>query len=99
MSDPIGRSKKPPRFWIKLDVDFFDDPKVAELSDAAQLLYLSGLLLAKSLNTDGEVTLAQMRRRRQGDIEPLVKEIVDQGLWTVTDDGAYRAGGWPNWNR
>jgi len=46
---------------VKLDVAFFNDDRIVELSPEAQLLYIRTLCLCQTLESDGVFTAAQLR--------------------------------------
>ena len=79
--------------WVRLDVDYFDNPKVRAVSDAAQRLHLASILYCARHLTDGEITdrsltdVGQMalvdprwRLRR-------ASELVSVGLWERNGSG------------
>ncbi len=74
--------------WARLDVSFFRNPKVADLSDAAKLLYLELLLHSVEHLTDGAISLATVGRhalteeRRQA-----IEELVRARLWKKAKRG------------
>jgi hypothetical protein len=47
--------------YVKLDVTYFSDDQIVELSPEAQLLYIRALCLCQTLETDGVFTAAQLR--------------------------------------
>jgi hypothetical protein len=47
--------------YVKLDVTYFSDDQIVELSPEAQLLYIRALCLCQTLETDGVFTAAQPR--------------------------------------
>ena len=47
--------------YVKLDVTYFADDRIVELSPEAQLLYIRALCLCQTLETDGVFTAAQLR--------------------------------------
>ena len=63
--------------WVKLDDRFFDNPKIAALSDGAQLAYLKSLTYCASQLTDGKFPL---RKAREFATPKAIKELV-AGLW------------------
>ncbi len=75
--------------WVKLDDQFFANPKVLELSKDAKLLYLAGLTHCAAQLTDGHISPGAIRL-----ITALVDvprdcaaELLDAGLWLAADDG------------
>ena len=91
---------RPGRIYLTLDVNYFDDPDIAELSDAAQLLDLRAMTLSKRLQSDGVLTPRQFQRLAP-DSPPTrgatIGELVDRGIWIDKGDGLERRG-WLAWN-
>jgi len=69
--------------WVKLDDEFFDNPKVAGLSDKAQLLYVASLTYAAKHLTDGHLNDRGQRvvKALVGATDRAAKELVAVGLW------------------
>jgi hypothetical protein len=101
---------RPARQWIPLDCGYFDDASVIEMSDAAQLLDIRAMTLAKRLFTDGKLTLKQLERiapsgTRSGadkpdetpDARAIIGELVEAGLW-IEDNGTYTRRNWGHWH-
>lgn len=71
--------------WFKIDDNFYDHPKVDELSlDAVGLWALCGTYAARHL-TDGFI--AARRVTRLGGTDELAAELVDAELWEPTEGG------------
>lgn len=90
---------RPGRIFLPLDVSYFDDGRVVELSDSAQLLDLRAMLLARRLQTDGRLSRAQFGRIAPsgGDVGAMVGDLVRVGLWT--EDGTeFVRRAWAEWN-
>ena len=91
---------RPGRLYLTLDVNYFDDPDIAELSDAAQLLDLRAMTLSKRLQSDGVLTFRQFQRLAP-DSPPTrgatIGELVDRGIWIDKGDRLERRG-WLAWN-
>ena len=88
------------RLFVQLDVNFFKGRRVSGMSDAAQLLYIRGLTLAKDLISDGEIAISQLRHLCSGsesEWTEAIEELVGAGLWLEGPDG-YRIDGWERWN-
>lgn len=66
--------------WVRVDVDFFDHPKILGLPERAQILYLRGLLYCGKHETDWVVPTAFCARSK-------AKPLVDAGVWDVVDGG------------
>jgi hypothetical protein len=78
-------TEKDERPWIKLSLDYFENPKIDALSDAGQLLHLNLILRSARNKTDGVVTLRACKGR--GDAP--FKELVRQGLLDKKDTQTY----------
>lgn len=78
--------EKDRRLWAKVDVDYFDNPKIDELSDSAQLLHLSLILKAKKQQKGGVMSTRTCKARGDG---PL-RELVDGGLIHKVDARTYQ---------
>ena len=78
--------EKDRRLWAKVDVDYFDNPKIDELSDAAQLLHLGLILKAKKQQKGGILSTRLCKAR--GDAA--LRELVDGGLIHKVDARSYR---------
>ncbi len=74
------------RPWIKLSLDYFDNPKIDALSDNAQLLHLQLMLRTARQKKDGEVTVRAAKARG----ETAFKELVSAGLLIKEDPRTYR---------
>ena len=74
------------RLWIKLSLDYFDNPKIDALSDTAQLLHLQLLLRTARQLKDGDVSVRAAKAR--GDAA--FKELVAGGLLIKVDARTYR---------
>jgi hypothetical protein len=88
---------RPGKIYLQIDVNYFEDSDVIELSDEAQLLDLKAMLLTKRLQSDGRLTRRQFDRiapRVGGDV---VGELVQRGIW-VDQDGRLERRNWLAWN-
>lgn len=72
--------------WAKLSVNYFDHPKIDALTDPAQLLHVSLILLAKKQQLGGVLSARACKKRGDG---PL-KELVDVGLLHKIDARSYQ---------
>ena len=90
---------RPGRLFLPLDVSYFDDSRVVELSDGAQLLDIRAMVLVRRLQSDGRVTRTQMHRIAPsgGDIGAMITELVKVGLWAEDGDELVRRA-WADWN-
>lgn len=74
------------RPWIKLTLDYFDNPKVDVLSDTAQLLHIQLIMRAAKMTSDGIVSVRAAKAR--GDAA--FKELVAGKLLVKLDATTYR---------
>ena len=70
--------------WIKLDVNFLENPKVDSVSDSAKLLHLWGLCYAGRQLSDGLIPTKQVSTVEK---IPLVAELVTALLWHPVTNG------------
>lgn len=86
--------------WVKLDDQFFANPKVIDLSKDAKLLYLGGLTHCAANLTDGALTGSALRVvSATVDVDrSYARELVQAGLWVVAEDG-YRVHDYLKYNR
>lgn len=73
--------------YIRLNVDFQDDPKIAAVEPLAELLYIRCLAWSKHHQTDGLVPRVVLARIGfdLGDVEPLVEQLLSVQLWEKGD--------------
>lgn len=83
MAEPDEKDR---RLWAKIDVDYFDNAKIDELSDAAQLLHLGLILKAKKQGKGG--VLSSRTCKARGD--SALRELVDGGLIHKLDGRTYQ---------
>lgn len=81
--DELGKDARP---WVKLSLDYFDNPKIDGLSDTAQLLHLQLILRTARQQMDGEVSARAAKSRG----ETAFKELVSAGLLDKVDPRTYR---------
>lgn len=79
-------SDKDERPWIKLALDYFDNPKIDALSDTAQLMHIQLIMRAARMQSDGNVSVRAAKAR--GDAA--FKELVAGGLLLKVDANTYR---------
>lgn len=72
--------------WAKVSVNYFDHPKIDALTDPAQLLHLSLILLAKKQQLNGILSARACKKRG----EPALKELLEEGLLHKIDAKSYR---------
>lgn len=78
--------EKDERPYIKLSLDYLDNPKIDALSDSAILLHLSLLLRAGQQKKDGAVSTRACKARGESPF----KELVKQGLIHKVDNLTYQ---------
>jgi hypothetical protein len=78
-SPPRKTSK--PTLWVKLPVDYYEDPRFDQVSAPAEVLYLRAFAKVKTLYTDGVITFAQLQRLGSRRPQTLCTELVDSGLF------------------
>lgn len=76
---------KDERPWVKLSLDYFDNPKIDALSDTAQLLHLQLIIRSARMKTDGKVSARAAKER--GDAA--LKELISGGLMVKVDAKTY----------
>ncbi len=78
------------RPFIQIESNFFE--RTIELSDGAVLLTIKATAIAGRLESDGIVTLAQIKAQCPNDDDLLlhVDELVNSGLWSQVDDRTYK---------
>ena len=74
------------RPWIKLSIDYLDNPKIDSLSDEGILLHLALILKSAQQKTDGIVSSRTAGQRGK----PVLKELIDAGLLVKVDAKTYR---------
>lgn len=88
----MGKSN---RLWVKVAVDFFDDPRILEVGVHAELLFVRGLAWAKRDNS-GFIARGALIRLTLG-LEPEAAErLVSVGLWERGPDG-FTISAWSEW--
>lgn len=71
------------RAYAKLDIGYFDNPKLIDLVDdhpAASLMHIASILYCAQHLTDGVVTPKAMQRKTGG-TEPDATALIEAGLW------------------
>jgi hypothetical protein len=85
------------RNWVPVDVNYFDDPDIVELSDEAQLLDLRAMALVKRLQSDGRLTLRHFGRIAPESGCDFLGELVERGIW-VNQGEVFERRNWLEWN-
>ena len=76
--------------WLRLADDFYDDPRLLDVSSDAEHLFVRGLAYSKRHALDGLVPLAALPRldaKFAGPVEAACAELISAHLW-VKRDGA-----------
>lgn len=79
-------SAKDERPWIKLSIDYLDNPKIDALSDEGILLHLALLLRTAKTKKDGRISSRMAEQRGKA----VLKELIDGGLLIKVDAKTYR---------
>lgn len=79
-------SVKDERPWIKLSIDYLDNPKIDGLSDQAILLHLALMLRAAQQRSGGKVSARVAEQRGKA----VLKELTDGKLLVKEDPKTYR---------
>jgi len=76
------------RSFVALSDNFPDDDRIIEVSPLARLVFVYGICIAHRNESDGRLTLGQLRRSCAdfGDLAPLLDELVRIGLVALNDD-------------
>lgn len=73
------------RLHVQLDVDYYDNPKIIDAGEKAELLYLRSLAFCKkNWKADGFISDGQVTRSLAGGltgVQARVKRLVEVGLW------------------
>jgi len=75
--------------WVKLDVDYFRNPKAAAVGRAGRDLHLASICYAGAHLTDGHIPTSVLRIvLTDADVpRSTVGTLVDAGLWVPNGDG------------
>lgn len=76
------------RLWVKLYIDFLDDPDLMEAGIETELLFVRALAWGKRKN-DGFIARGALIRLGLGlsDVAGCVDQLTDRGLWSAVDNG------------
>lgn len=85
--------------WVKLDDDFFDNPKTGPLSKGTKLLYLAGLTYCAKSLTDGKIDARGVKvvRALAEAGTQAVAELETSGRWEKNGSG-YIVHDWLEYN-
>lgn len=76
--------------WVKLSVDYLDDPKILRVGMDGELLFIRGLAYAKKRN-DGFIPEAVLPRIGfgfdLGQLTEIAARLESEGLWQAADNG------------
>ena len=89
------------RPYLQLDLAYFEDDRVLELSPLAQLLHIRCMTVAKKHGTDGRVTERQIKYVCQDlkSAKALVNELLAVELLDRRDECAFEIRSWLDWNK
>lgn len=78
--------------WTRLSDVFPDSPAVLEISDAAFRVHIHALIYCNKHLTDGALPKRAIRLLAppHSEIDGIVTELVDVGLWVITVTGGYQ---------
>lgn len=83
--------------WVKLDASYYLDAAILDAGEAAEVLFLRGLALAKCTNRDGLVTHSQLNTLGLRSLRRRIEALVRVGLW-IPVDGGWQIRSWLSWN-
>lgn len=90
-------SRAATKIYVPLDVAFFDDARIVAAGEKAAWLYLNMLTKAKSLDSDGTLTRAQVARLAVPGWQARLKALAEVGAVSVVGDDVLISG-WLKWN-
>jgi hypothetical protein len=90
---------KPGRFYVPLDVNYQQDPKISGLPLEAEAAFVRSLAYSKRMMTDGVVVSAAFWHilAKVEDWEKTIEALEKAGLWIKQDEG-WLISGWHDWN-
>ena len=84
------------RLHVQLDVDYYDDPKIIDAGEKAELLYVRSLAFCKkNWRANGYMTDGQVLRAVAPGLTGIparIKTLVAVGLWQRVDDDLFGHG-------
>ena len=88
------------RPYAPVDVHLLDSPAIQSVSPLARWVFIVSLLIAKRLESDGVVTLGQVRRDCYDvdDVPAKLAELVDANL-LLQDGDTFTLRSWLKWNK
>lgn len=97
LPDKIKIEERVRGLWVKLSVDYLDDPKILAAGIEGEVLFLRGLAWAKKQK---EPVIPEIMLGRIGyglsDVNKAAARLVELNLWTL-EDGNYRVTKWDDW--
>jgi len=84
--------------WLKLDACYYLDDSILAGGEAAEVLYLRGLALAKQTLSDGYLTRRQLLFLGLEALDARIEALVHVGLWLEVE-GGWQIRSWLAWNR
>lgn len=84
--------------WVKLSVDYMNDPKVITAGPLGELLFVRALAYAKKNNNPylAEAVIPRLCVGLETNPKELASTLVAVGLWHLDDNG-YRIAAWDTW--
>lgn len=84
--------------WVKLSVDYMNDPKVITAGPLGELLFVRALAYAKKNNNPylAEAVVPRLCVGLETNPKELASTLVTVGLWHLDDNG-YRIAAWDTW--
>jgi len=79
--------------WVRLDVDYFTNPKIMGLHPDARALHLASICWSAGQLTDGQIEnrsltyLGQIAHIDPKWVRRRARQLVDRGLWVITSAG------------
>lgn len=83
--------------WVRLDASYYLDAAILEAGEAAEVLYLRALGLAKTVLTDGLLTRPQLATLGLDNLDARASRLVEVGLWLPVKTG-WQIRSWLRWN-
>lgn len=89
-------NRRTQRLHVQLDVDYYDDPKIIDAGEKAELLYVRSLAFCKkNWRANGYMSDGQVARAVAPGLPGLqarIKSLVATGLWERVDDDLFGHG-------
>jgi hypothetical protein len=86
------------RLYVKLEVDYPDNPRIIAAGERAEVLYIRAMCLSKRTLSDGFIHDHQLPRFGLTGVKARAEALFEAGLWERVSDG-YLIVGWLERNR